>query len=160
MKENGKDMECQPKSGAAAKEPFKSSWFWYISLMWLKDHIGTKGSTSHFTSSLEGDDISNGSSSAYISSRKNPKPNFEETIVKVDEAIANKIPDFHSLKTSSKRKSRLSGDDHFGQMVTRKLEKIPEREEKNLKLEIQMLIKNVRFGRRLNFSGNHSFFSN
>ena len=47
-------------------------------------------------------------------------------------------------------------------MIARKLDKIPEGEEKeNLKLEIQMLIKNVQFGRRLNtFSGNHNFFSN
>ena len=161
-KEVGKEKECQPKSGAAAKEAFKSSWPWFNSLMWLKDHMGTKDSTSNLNSSLEDDEISTCSSSGYSSSRKNPKPNVEEKIIKAAEAIANKIPDFQSLKTSSPKKARLSDDDHFGQMIARKLEKIPEGEEKeNLKLEIQMLIKNVQFGRRLNtFSGNHNFFSN
>ena len=126
--------------------------------MWLKDHIATKDSISNLNSQVEVDEDSNNSSSfsasfsTYSTPRKNTKPNAEEKIIKATIAIADKIPDFESMKASSPKKAKLSDDDHFGQMIARKLEKIPEGEEKeDLKLEIQMLIRNVQFRRRPNF---------
>ena len=128
-RENGKEVEWQPKSGAAAKEPFKSSWPWYNSLKWLKDHFGAKDSISNLNSSLQGNDSSFSSSfGVHTSSQRAQKPTVEDNIIKAAEAIANKTPDFQSLKTSapSPKKAKYTDDEHFGQLLARKLEKIPE----------------------------------
>ena len=153
-REHGKELEYKTKSGASAKEPFKSAWPWYSSLNWLKDHILCKETTSNLGFEIESvedeSDVSNSSSSSvstYKAYSRPQKVKAEDKLVKAAEAIVNKIPSFGCMPShSSPKKARLTDDEHFGQLVARELAKLPESEEKEcLKLNIQILIKDAQF---------------
>ena len=146
-KEYGKEIENKPKSGSGAAQTFKSSWPWYESLKWLKDHIGQKESVSNLVVNLDATTDSDCSSSSVVSSITNKKGkkvkvSAEEKIVQAAEAIAEKFPTLPSGAVNV----RVTDDEHYGQMIARKLSNLPEGEEKeSLKLDIQVLIKNVMF---------------
>lgn len=72
-KEYGKECETKPKSGSGAVQAFKSSWPWYESLKWLKDHIGQKESISNLVVNLDATTDSDGSNSYVITPITNKK---------------------------------------------------------------------------------------
>ena len=146
-KEYGKESETKPKSDSGAVQAFKSSWPWYESLKWLKDHIGQKESISNLVVNLDATTDSDGSNSSVITPITNKKGkkiklSAEEKIVQAAEAIAEKFPTL----PSGAGNMRVTDDELYGQMIARKLSTLPEGEEKeSLKLDIQVLIKNVMF---------------
>ena len=149
-KEHGKELEYKPKSGASAEEPFKSAWPWYTLLSWLKDRISCKETISNLGFEIESvedeSDVSNSSSSSVSTYKVYSRPQkmkAEDKLVKAAEAIVNTIPSFGYMPShSSPKQTRLRDDEHFGQLVARKLAKFPESEEKEcVKLNIQSLIK-------------------
>ena len=148
-KEYGKECETKPKSGSGAVQAFKSSWPWYESLKWLKDHIGQKESISNLVVNLDATTDSDGSNSSVITPITNKKGkkiklSAEEKIVQAAEAIAEKFPTL----PSGAGNVRVTDDELYGQMIARKLSTLPEGEEKeSLKLDIQVLIKNVMFAK-------------
>lgn len=149
-KEYGKECETKPKSGSGAVQAFKSSWPWYESLKWLKDHIGQKESISNLVVNLDATTDSDGSNSSVITPITNKKGkkiklSAEEKIVQAAEAIAEKFPTLPS-GAGNMRVTDDELDDDDGQMIARKLSTLPEGEVKeSLKLDIQVLIKNVMF---------------
>ena len=143
-KEYGKECEVKPKSGSGAVQAFKSSWPWYESLKWLKDHISQKESISNLVVDLDGTTDSDCSNSSVVTPLKGKKikVSAEEKIVQAAEAIAEKFPTL----PSGAGNGRMTDDELYGQMIARKLSNLPEGEEKeSLKLDIQVLIKNVMF---------------
>ncbi|CAH3028858.1 unnamed protein product, partial [Porites evermanni] len=148
-KEYGKECETKPKSGSGAVQAFKSSWPWYESLKWLKDHIGQKESISNLVVNVDATTDSDGSNSSVITPITNKKGkkiklSAEEKIVQAAEAIAEKFPTLPSEAGNV----RVTDDELYGQMIARKLSTLPEGEEKeSLKLDIQVLIKNVMFAK-------------
>ncbi|XP_073240346.1 uncharacterized protein [Porites lutea] len=141
-KEYGKECETKPKSGSGAVQAFKSSWPWYESLKWLKDHIGQKESISNLVVNVDATTDSDGSNSSVITPITNKKGkkiklSAEEKIVQAAEAIAEKFPTLPSEAGNV----RVTDDELYGQMIARKLSTLPEGEEKeSLKLDIQVLI--------------------
>ena len=149
-KECGKENEWRPKSGSAHKSPFRSSWPWYTELAWLKDHIAYKESTSNFMPKIEVDGESVGwkdetrfeQEAVVTPTRKRGRNNSEEILVKAAEEMVAKLPVFGA----SVEKPSLTDDDLFGQLIARKLSKLPESEEKeDLKLNIQVMIKQAMY---------------
>ena len=134
-------------------QPFRSSWPFYNSLAFLKDHIsGPKDTCSNLVVVDEGQD---GELVKEWVTKKTPKKaSSEETLLKVAEQIVEKIP---SQPLSSPKRQKLSDDEHFGQTIARLLSKFQDGEEKEmLKLEIQMLIHSKMYGRRPQFLPNIS----
>lgn len=143
-KECGKENEWKPKSGSAHKTPFKSSWPWYTELTWLKDHIGCKESTSNLSMGMAvkvEDDVD---SPQQAPTRKRGRGNSgEERLIKAAEDMVAKFPAFGGPPTA---KPSSTDDELFGQLVARKMSKLPENEEKeDLKLNIQLLIKQAMY---------------
>lgn len=161
-KECGKEYEWKPKSGSGHKSPFKSSWPWYTELTWLKDHIAYRDSTSNLAivPKVEIDGSSTGSPSQNPEEtgrpcRKRAKNDGEERLIKAAEDMVAKLPSFGA---SQSEKPSLTDDELFGQLVARKLSKLPECEEKeDLKLNIQLLIKQATYSGKQPFSGLLSF---
>ena len=74
--------------------------------------------------------------------RKRGRNNSEEILVKAAEEMVAKLPVFGA----SVEKPSLTDDDLFGQLIARKLSKLPESEEKeDLKLNIQVMIKQAMY---------------
>lgn len=72
----------------------------------------------------------------------------EENIVQAAEAIVAKFPTLPSGAGNSPKKGQITDDELYGQMIAKKLGKLPEREEKeSLKLNIQVLIRDVMFAK-------------
>ena len=117
-------------------QAFKSSWPWYESLKWLKDHISQKESISNLVVELDGTTDSDCSNSSVVTPLKGKKIKLSA------EAIAEKFPTL----PSGAGNGRMTDDELYGQMIARKLSNLPEGEVKeSLKLDIQILIKNVTF---------------
>lgn len=149
MKEKGKEDVSKNGSGSAATVVKKSSWQWFGSLEWLKDHIKPKDTFSNLSTSAE----SSGQSSEETPLKSPPekKVKFEDKLLATAD---NLIKQIQTPSTTNMTKEKTE-DELFGELVTKKLSKISDGEVKeDLKLEILSKINKTTFYRPIGTGNN------
>ena len=139
--------EQSKRSGAGADEVYKIKWPYFEMMSFLKDNLQPRKTVSNLTlesnNNIESDDTPSQPVAEKMRTSR-PKKRLEG---QQDEDVQfKKVATAYMQKMSQPEKFQKDLDEVFGEMITKKLQSIPNGQQKEmLKIEIQKLIMNLEF---------------